>query len=125
MNAAEFVHWLDRLGETDLRDVAAGIRSEVDTADGEVTWWRATVAISAALRHQRCTRDAGMYAHEAGAAVLAAAERCGMLSSDHDATTIVARAASEVARGLVAGPSVQPEVEALLAPFRRAAPLAA
>ncbi len=117
MDATEFLSRLEQLDAAEIGRVAAAIRHEVDTAEGEVTWWRATVAVSCSLRVQRRTRQAGMAAHDAAATVLAAATRTGLLEVDHDAATMVARAAADVSRALLAGPAMDHELGALLAPF--------
>jgi hypothetical protein len=74
------------------------------------------MAVNAALRRQRRTREAGLAAHHASAAVLGAARECGVLDEDRDTVTAVARAASDVARALVAGHTISGDV--LYAPFR-------
>jgi hypothetical protein len=56
-----------------------------------------------------------MAAHHASAAVLRAADRDGILEIERDAVTLVARAASEAARALVARPDGAPT--AVLAPW--------
>lgn len=117
METTEFMTKLREMGPDEMRSVAAALRSAVDTAEGEVTWWRATVAISAALRQQRRSREAGVLAHEASAAVLDAASRAGVLEAEHATVTLVARAAADVARGLAAGPAVEPELAPLLPPW--------
>ena len=114
MDTTEFVSRLHTMSPDEMRAVATALRNAVQTAEGEVSWWRATVAISAALRQQRRSREAGALAHQASAAVLDAASRAGVLDAEHATVTLVARAAAEVARGLAAGPTVRPEVDSLL-----------
>jgi len=81
--------------------IATTIRHEMESVDGEVTWWRATITIGATLKRYHRSREAGLAAHRASIAVLEAAERSSVPVSRDDAT-LVARAASEVARALVA-----------------------
>ena len=123
MQASEFTERLTRLTAPEFAAIATDLRSEHDTADSEVAWWKATLAVNASLRRQRRTREAGLAAHHASAAVLDAARICGLLDDDRDTVIAVARAASDVARALVAGhvpglPILAAEV--LSSPFRRA-----
>jgi hypothetical protein len=118
MNVDEFTNWVGTLTRLDLERIADALRTELDSADGEVSWWRATVTVSSCLRRNRCSRQAGMAAHHVTAAVRTAAERTGLLDDDRDAVTMLARAASEVARGLVAGDDAGWSLDALIAPWR-------
>src|SRR6266508_6815123 len=122
MQASEFTARLARLTTPEFVGIATALRAEHDTADSEVAWWRATLAVNASLRRQRRTREAGLAAHHASAAVLEAARTCGVLDDDRDTAIAVARAASDVARAFVAGhvpglPILAAEV--LSSPFRR------
>lgn len=124
MQTSEFTARVARLTAPEFAAVAAGLRAEHDTADNEVAWWRATLAVNASLRRNRRTRQAGLAAHQAANAVLDAARRCGVIDDDRDTVIAVARAASEVARALVAGhvpglPILAADV--LSAPFQRVA----
>jgi hypothetical protein len=65
MQASEFTARLGRMTAPEFGAVAAAIRSERDTADSELTWWRATLSVNACLRRQRRSREAGMAAHHA------------------------------------------------------------
>jgi hypothetical protein len=103
MDAAEFADRLGELSSTDIRDIAAALQLQLGTAEGEVAWWKATIAIEIALKRQRHSRVAGRAAWVAAHALLEAAEREGLLPAEKDLVTLVARAASDVARGLVAG----------------------
>jgi len=98
---AAFVERLEALTGDDIADVAAELRRELDTADGELCWWRATLAVGANLKRRHRTREAGLAAHRSSTAVLRAADKADMRVSKDD-VTLVARAASEVARVLVA-----------------------
>ncbi|MGH9246282.1 MAG: hypothetical protein ACRD29_18615 [Acidimicrobiales bacterium] len=103
MQANEFTARMARLTAPDFVAVAAALRAEHETADGEVAWWRATMAVNASLRRQRRTREAGLAAHHAAAAVLESARECGLLDAERTTAIAVARAAAEVARALIAG----------------------
>jgi hypothetical protein len=82
-------------------------------AEGELAWWRATIAVSAELKRNHCTRQAGLAAHNASVALLEAAQRAGIFDTAREDVTVVARAASEVARALVASTAM-----AVPAPWR-------
>jgi hypothetical protein len=117
---AAFVERLSELSGPDIAAVAARLRHEFETADGELSWWRATIAVGANLKRHHCSREAGLAAHRASGAVLAAAEKADTDVSKDD-VTLVARAASELARVLVAEQHHDvPEVmiAVLLAPWR-------
>jgi hypothetical protein len=103
-----------------IRELATALRHEVDTAEGELAWWRATIAVSAELKRKHCTRQAGLAAHHASVALLEAAQRAGIAETAREDVTVVARAASEVARALVA--STAP---VLPTPWRPLVPVAA
>jgi hypothetical protein len=109
--ATQFVASLSRLSGDELRAIAASLGS--DTLTDEVDWWRATIAIDKLLRHVRHTRQAARAATDAVRAVREAATRAGIALPDDDMTR-VARAAADVARGLVAGLPARPVVRLLL-----------
>jgi len=98
---AAFVERLSELTGPEIAALAANLRHELDTVDGEVAWWRATIAIGADLKRHHCSREAGLAAHRSSAAVQHAATKADTDVSKDD-VTLVARAASEVARVLVA-----------------------
>jgi len=110
----EFVSALDALTADDLHRIAHAL--EMESLADEVDWWRATIAIDRAIRHARCTRHAARAAARAAGLVQASAVRAGYRLPDDDVTRI-ARAASEVARGLAVGPGTQPIVRLLLEPW--------
>jgi hypothetical protein len=109
-DAARFTQALRRLSGDELRQVARSLGS--DALTDEVDWWRATIAIDKVLRHTRCTRQAAHAASEAAHAVQQAAERAGIELPDADVTR-VARAAGDMARGLVAGTPARPVIRLL------------
>lgn len=126
MEPTEFIERLRELNGEAIADVARALRLELDSADGEVSWWRATIAIGSALKRQHRSREAGLAAHDASVAVIAAAARAGLLEHDRVDVIVVARAASEVARALVAGPTIAlPAAATVLAPWQVLLPAAA
>jgi hypothetical protein len=128
MHPSEFNEQLRALSGEAISALAEALRREIETAEGEVAWWRATIAISAALKRQHRSREAGLAAHTASVALVDAATRAGLLDHARDDVTIVARAASEVARALVAETtSLLPAgtATAVLAPWHSLVPTAA
>jgi hypothetical protein len=100
---ASFAARLGRLTGDQIEALAGVVRAELGSADGEVQWWRATLGVERSLRCARRGRLAGAAGHEASAAVLRAADAAGIRSTRRDDVTLVARAASDVARAIVAG----------------------
>jgi len=111
MPGNDFEHALARLTVDDIRSIARAL--EADTTGDEVDAWRATIAIDKSLRHTHRTRMAAKAAWTAAQVVQRCARDEGLDLPDADVTH-VARAAAEVARGLVAGDDVAPEVSRLL-----------
>jgi hypothetical protein len=111
MTPAAFTETLCGMSEADIREIAASL--ETDTAGDEVDLWRATIAIDRALRHTHRTRLAAHAAWDAAHAVQRAAAAEGVDLPDPDVTH-VARAAAEIARGIVAGDDVAGELNRLL-----------
>jgi len=66
MNTTEFIDRLTHLDSADIAWLAGSLRHETGTADGEVSWWRATTAVTAILRRNHRSREAGLAAHRAG-----------------------------------------------------------
>ena len=111
MDLTGFNDALRHLTVDDIHRVATSLAS--DTVGDEVDAWQATIAIDRALRHSHRTRLAARAAWDAAQAVQRAAESEGMALPDVDVTH-VARAAAEIARGMVAGDDVAAEVHQLL-----------
>ena len=111
MDLTEFSEALSRLTVDDIRSVAKSLAN--DTVGDEVDAWHATIAIDRALRHSHRTRQAARAAWDAAQAVQRVAEANDLPLPDIDVTH-VARAAAEVARGIVAGDDVKAEVQQLL-----------
>jgi hypothetical protein len=127
MEPAEFAERLSDLSGPDITALASLLRHELDTADGEVSWWRATITIGANLKRHHRSREAGLAAHRASVAVLHAAAQTDTGVSKDD-VTMVARAASEVARVLVAQYDhdiSETTIAVLLAPWRPLVSIAA
>jgi hypothetical protein len=112
MDTDAFTHRLHGMTAVDIERVAAALRAELDTADGELTWWRATIEVTGTLRREHRSRQAGLAAHRASTAVVDAARAAGIDDDVHRTeVTAVARAAAEAARALAAGvglPLLQP-----------------
>ena len=119
MELAAFVDRLNGLTGPEITALASSLRHELETADGELTWWRATIAIGANLKRHHCSREAGIVAHRCSTAVVHAATLTDTEVTKDD-VTLVARAASEVARVLVAEQhhDVSDQITVLLAPWR-------
>jgi len=111
MDLTQFDDALRRLSVDDIHRVARSLDS--DTVGDEVDAWHATIAIDRALRHSHRTRHAARAAWDAAQIVQRVAEVDGTQLPDIDVTR-VARAAAEVARGIVAGDDVASEVHQLL-----------
>ena len=111
MELTEFTTALGGMTATDLHEVAAVLHAHSDSAADEVDAWRVTITIDKALRRAHLTRVAARAASSATHAVLRAAESHGIALPDAEVTH-VARAAAEVARGMVAG--AEGEVRVLL-----------
>lgn len=113
MDLAEFTQALNRLRASDVHRVAAALHDNTMSAADELDAWRATLTIDRALRRSQRIRLAARAASAATHTVLAAAEADGVKLPDAEVTH-VARAAAEVARGLVAGIDAAAEVRLLL-----------
>jgi hypothetical protein len=111
MDLTDFHAALKQLTVDDIRHVARSLAS--DTAGDEVDAWHATIAIDRALRHSHRTRHAARAAWDGAQIVQRVAEAQGIDLPDMDVTH-VARAAAEVARGMVAGDDCALEVAQLL-----------
>jgi hypothetical protein len=111
MANSQFTDALRRLTPDDVFSIARSLESE--TAGDEVDAWRATIAIDRALRHSPRSREAAHAAWDAAQTVQRTAASHGMELPNPDVTH-VARAAAEVARGLVAADGVESEVSRLM-----------
>ena len=113
MDLKDLTRQLHRMTAGDIHAVAAALDAHAESAAGEVDAWRVTITIDRALRRAHRTRVAAHAASDASHAVLRAAEGQGISLPDAEVTH-VARAAAELARGLVAGPDAADEVRLLL-----------
>jgi hypothetical protein len=114
MDVGEFSRALERLTAEDFHRIAATLtNNHSDNAADEVEAWRVTLTIDRVLRRTHRTRLAARAASSITHTVLQIAAAQGIRLPDEEVTH-VARAAAEVARGLVAGDDVRAEVGTLL-----------
>jgi len=124
MELNEFTRSLATMTEQDLRAVAVAIEKHSQHAGDEVDAWRATIAIDRCLRLARRTRLAAHAAYSASQAVLAAATAVGFTLPD-PTVTAVARSAAELARAMVGGLTLEPEIRPLIETWVQVNPLVA
>lgn len=113
MELGEFTRTLESMTPTALHAVAAGLDAYTQSTAQEVATWHAIFAVDRELRRARRTREAAVAAQRAQRAVLQAAEKAGVALPD-DEVTRVARAAADVARGLLVGASLEDRARQLL-----------
>ena len=122
MDLATFTHGLRRLSEEDIRTCATGLKAEQMSVSDEVRQWRAELAIERLLR-THCNRAesqrASVAAHRAAVTVVEAARLHG-LEPPHPDVTRVARAASQIARGLAVNGVASSFVQIMLDRWERA-----
>lgn len=113
MEVAEFTRALERLTVDDFHRIAVMLGAHSESAADEVEAWRVTMTIDRVLRRTHQTRVAAHAASTVTHTVLKVAAVHGIALPDADVTH-VARAAAEIARGLVAGDEASCEVRTLL-----------
>jgi hypothetical protein len=113
MQVAEFTRALEQLTADDFHRIAAMLVTHSESAADEVDAWRVTMTIDRVLRRTHQTRVAAHAASTVTHTVLKVASVHGISLPDADVTH-VARAAAEIARGLVAGDEASGEVRTLL-----------
>jgi hypothetical protein len=113
MEVAEFNRALEELTADDMHRIAVTLGAHSDSVADEVEAWRVTLTIDRVLRKTHQTRIAARAASTVTHTVLKVAAGQGIHLPDGEVTH-VARAAAEIARGLVAGDEVSNEVRALL-----------
>jgi hypothetical protein len=113
MDVAGFNQALEQLTADDVHCIAATLDAHAESAADEVEAWRVTLTIDRVLRRTHQTRIAARAASTVTHTVLKVAAGQGIHLPDAEVTH-VARAAAEIARGLVAGDEVSNEVLALL-----------
>ena len=113
MDLGEFTQAITRMSGADIRLIASEIHVRLASPADEVAWWQATISIDRTLKCARLHRAAAVAAGAASKAVRSVAEHAGMELPDND-VTCVARAAAEVARGMVAGSAAEQPVRHLL-----------
>jgi hypothetical protein len=119
MDATEFTDRLCQLTGDDIADLAAALRHQLDSAEAEIVWWRATVSVTDTLRRRHRSQLAAIAAHHAAAAVRAAAERAGIAETARDTVIAVCRGATDVARAVVARGDTAGVEDAILGPWAR------
>jgi hypothetical protein len=112
----EFVQWWCARSRTDIEWMVEALELTRETAGGTVCWIRAAHDVDVTLRRAGRLRQACQAAHRATIAALDACATTGVAAADRSAATLVARAAGDAARGLVAGEQT-PGAETLLRPF--------
>jgi hypothetical protein len=108
--ALAFAHRLVLLSADDIHRL-----SKVTPVGDDVAWWDAVAAVEDRLRGAHLLRQAGVVGRMATQAVFGVANRAG-LDIDRQ-IVVIAHAAGDAARALVAGGSSMPEAEPLLAPW--------
>jgi hypothetical protein len=104
---------LKAMAPEDIHNAAAA-RGPCASAADDVAWWSATARVARLLRDRRRRRAAAVAAHNAARAVRHAAHNAGVALDDPDVVR-VARAASDVACAITAGPAARADVAYLLA----------
>ena len=100
MDLRSFLSSLRMMDSGQIVAASADLDEQVASAAGQMEWWRATVEIDRELRARRSARLGASAAHDAAVAVTEAARAAGIGLPD-PRVTAVARAAGDVARGLV------------------------
>jgi hypothetical protein len=113
MELTDFTRALEHLTAADVQRISATLCAHADSAADEVEAWRVTLTIDRVLRRTHRTRIAARAASTVTHTVLTVAAQQGITLPDADVTH-VARAAAEIARGLVAGDDATTQVQALL-----------
>jgi hypothetical protein len=122
MDTGLFARGLQGMSPTDIRAVAAGLEAWQQTVRDEVAAWRVTMAVDVELRRLRRAREGSAAALRAQRAVLCAASHAAVALPD-DEVVRVARAAGDVARGMVVGHALPADVTELLAAWAALFPL--
>lgn len=107
----EFIELLSDLDRDSIERVAKRLADDRSTPAGDVAWWEDTLCVQSALRVAKASRRAARTAHAACGAVQRAAQSEGFELPD-EVVTLVARAAADVARALVASAAGSTEAEA-------------
>lgn len=111
-----------------IQEAGRRVRDENRSAADEIAWWSATVRVEQLIRRQHQRIAATAAAGAVRRAVRQAAVHAGLTHDDPDVVA-VARAASDVAGALAAGPRAEGEIryflERLGPPFASPRPLGA
>lgn len=118
MDHVVFVRALERLSVDDIRALARDLGTSTASPADDVALARATLHIEHAVRRRHRKAEAGTAGHAASRAVVAVAEREGVALPDPDVTR-VARAAAQIARGLVVAEVTAADLRLLALPWSR------
>lgn len=118
MDHVVFVGALERLSVDDIRALARDLGSLTASPADDVAFTRATIRIERAVRRGHRREEAHVAGLAASHAVVEAAERHGVALPDPDVTR-VARAAAQIARGLVVAELTAPDLRLLALPWSR------
>jgi hypothetical protein len=110
----DLVDRLRTLSAEDIRRAGILIRSEARSAADDIEWWSATIRVGHALRQRHQRVAAARAASQASRAVRQAAHQAGLDADDPDVVT-TARAASDAAGAVIAGPGARHEASYFLA----------
>lgn len=116
MELAEFLGAINRLTGRDLERINAAMVARSKIQGDEIDAWNVTVTIENAIRTQRLSVRAGNAAHQAADALRHIATKAGW-KTDDERTVRTARAAAEIARGIVAGLDAEVAVKSLMVAF--------
>jgi|ERR687895_631894 hypothetical protein len=122
MDLATFTDGLRRLSDEDIRRCATGLDPDQMSVSEEVLQWRAELGIERLLRTHGSRAEAqraNAAGHRAAVTVVEAARLHG-LELPHPDVTRVARAASQIARGLVVNGTASSLVQIMLCRWERA-----
>lgn len=113
-----FSRELWHLTVADVRAIAADLAAHACSPAADVSATKAVLAIEHSVRRHHRQAQAGLAAYAVSHTVVAVAEREGIPLPDPDVTR-VARAAGQIARGLVAGDGAADAVRYLTEAWRR------
>lgn len=116
MDIDDFERWWRTRDRADIEWIIDAVAATTDTTDGEIERLRATREVNRLLARSGRRRLACEVSHRVRLGVLEACAASGVRDDDPAGTTLVARAAGDAARGLVAAPD-SPWCQALLRPF--------
>ncbi len=113
MELAEFLGACSRLNGHDIELIDAALLRRMHSPGDEIDAWMVTMAIEKSLRNQKLSRHAAQIASQTSSVIHAAAKRAGF-PENNPCIVRIARAASEIVRGKVAGVEAEVEVKFLM-----------